>query len=102
MLVNVERVRESQGMAAELSWCPRSHFSMLAPSPASRPAQMGQHGLLRGGCKAGGNVATDLVGYYRELIQCGGAGMTQKVPVGRLDGWAWRLALCAEQKQGSM
>lgn len=48
------------------------------------------------------NVATDLVGFYRELTQCVGAGMTQKVPVGRLDGWAWRLALCAEQKQGSM
>jgi len=34
------------------------------------------------------NIATDLVDFYRELIQCLGAGMTQKVLIGRFDKWA--------------
>lgn len=66
------------------------------------PCPDGAAWIASGGDIKQENVATDLVGFYRELTQCVGAGMTQKVPVGRLDGWAWRLALCAEQKQGSM
>lgn len=34
------------------------------------------------------NIATDLVDFYREFVQCLGAGVTQKVLVGRFDKWA--------------
>lgn len=46
------------------------------------------------------NTATDLVDFYRELIQCLGAGMTHKLLVGRFDKWAVETGTVCEAEAG--
>ena len=53
----------------------------------SHAAQGSHHGLILRTDVKHDNIAADLVDFCRELIQCLGAGMTQKVLVGRFDKW---------------